>query len=339
MPFIVGYHRVVENFDKSALHAIPSLLTSVGMLEQHLDWLARQYELVSLDDIGAYLEQDRTFRKPAAAITFDDGYADNYRLAYPLLKRKGIPAAVFVVTDLVGTTQVQVYDKLYLLLSRLRTQTASVKTTLFKILVSAGVTCEELGHLHFSNDAPLHIVTLLLSHLPQTRIHRVVNALENETRVDHGVLDEMAPLSWQMIQEMHRNGITIGSHTMTHALLSHESADRTKEELLGSKSVLEQQLGSTVQHFAYPDGRFNPNVVEAVDTAGYRYAYGICRTRDSRHPLLTIPRKVLWERACVNAFGKFSSAVMNCHTNWAFDRYCAPDHGVIDSCRDQPTTA
>ena len=69
-------------------------------------------------------------------------------------------------------------------------------------------------------------------------------------------------------------------------------------------------------------------VVQAVNAAGYRYAYGICRKRDPQFPMLTIPRKVLWERSCLDPLGRFSPAVMNCQTRWAFDakQYCEHDH-------------
>src|SRR5438876_1202169 len=107
-PFIICYHRVVENFERSMRVAIPSMLISAQMLEQHIEWLARRFSIVSLDEIGRELQSGRSLRKPAAAITFDDGYADVYHHAYPLLKRKGVPAALFVVSDLIGTGRPQI---------------------------------------------------------------------------------------------------------------------------------------------------------------------------------------------------------------------------------------
>src|ERR1019366_4751846 len=100
------------------LTSIPSMLVSRRMLERHLDWLGRRFRFISLDELGARLEAKDGREDPVAAITFDDGYRDFYDHALPLLKRKGIPAAVFVVTDLVGTRRVQAHDKLYLLLAR-----------------------------------------------------------------------------------------------------------------------------------------------------------------------------------------------------------------------------
>ena len=96
--------------------AIPSMLISDRMLSRQIDWLAKRFSLMSLDEIGSRLESGRPFEKPAAAITFDDGYSDVYHHAYPLLKRKGVPAAFFVVTGLVDTGRPQVFDRLYLLI-------------------------------------------------------------------------------------------------------------------------------------------------------------------------------------------------------------------------------
>jgi peptidoglycan/xylan/chitin deacetylase (PgdA/CDA1 family) len=330
LPFIVGYHRVVENFNDAARHAIPSMLTSTAMLERHVDWLAKNYRLLSLDELGQELAAGSHSRKRAAAITFDDGYGDVYRNAFPILKRKGIPAAVFVVSGVVGTNHMQVYDKLYLLLSQLQTKTRSVAKTMAMILPRAGVRCPELRRLHDTDSTLLNVLTALLTTLPQRDICKVLNVLESEIHVEKSVFEELAPLSWPMIDEMHRNGITIGSHTISHPLLTQESDQRIETEIADSKLDLETRLKSDVKHFAYPDGRFNSTVVDRVKSAGYQFAYGICRARDARHPLLTIPRTVLWENACVNTFGRFSPAVMDCQAFGAFDagRRCEHDHGV-----------
>src|SRR5690606_32446208 len=128
------------------------------------------------------------------------------------------------------------------------------------------------------------------------------------------------------VEEMHRNGITIGSHTSSHTLLPEESPARVRSELVESKRVLESRLKCEVLHFAYPDGRFNNVSVDAVKAAGYRYAYTICGIRDSRYPLLTIPRRILWEKAAVDFLGRFSPAVMYCHAHSGFDRLRRCDH-------------
>jgi hypothetical protein len=74
-----------------------------------------------------------------------------------------------------------------------------------------------------------------------------------------------------------------------------------------------------VRHFAYPDGRWNATVVTAVAAAGYGHAYTVCTHRDPRRPLLTLPRRMLWEGSCLDGLGRFSEAVLGCHACGIFD--------------------
>src|SRR2546427_6825520 len=331
MPFIVCYHRVVENFERSVMGAIPSMLISDRMVSRQIDWLAKRFSLMSLDEIGSRLELGRPFEKPAAAITFDDGYSDVYHHAYPLLKRKGVPAAFFVVTGLVDTGRPQVFDRLYLLIRLLHRHGMPPALALGRALRSMGIDAREIERLRVGAEEPFTLMTAVLSAFPRHYVESAIAALEDQVPFRKDLLDEMAPLSWNMIETIHRGGMTIGSHTKSHLLLTSETAETAAKELIESKQVLEARLNTSIRHFAYPDGRFNPAVVQAVQRAGYRFGYSICHARDQNLPLFTIPRKVLWERSCLNAFGVFSSAVMNCQAHWAFDpkRRCEHDHIAV----------
>jgi len=302
LPFIAGYHRVVQNFQRSVHHTIPSMLVSTATFERHLDSLARRFDFASLDDIGVCLTSHRRFSRPAAAITFDDGYADVFHNAFPILKRKGIPAAVFVVTEVVGTNRMQVHDRLYRCLARPR---------------APGF-----------NPSELRRMTDWLTRATQTQILKEIDRLEVGQPATQEELAEFAPLSWEMIAEMEKAGMTIGSHTASHALLTSEEPAGVSRQIIDSKTALEARLKHPVHHFAYPDGRWNGTVLAQVHHAGYRFAYTICPARHSSFPLLTIPRKVLWEESCNNAFGTFSPSILYCHGNGVFDagRTCEHVH-------------
>jgi peptidoglycan/xylan/chitin deacetylase (PgdA/CDA1 family) len=109
-----------------------------------------------------------------------------------------------------------------------------------------------------------------------------------------------------------------------------ETPDAVREELEGSKRILEAQLGERIDHFAYPAGQFTPQVVSALSDAGYRYAYTACPHGDARHPHLTLERLLLWEESSSDADGRFSSAVFNCqiHDLWPPARRCERTHHV-----------
>jgi peptidoglycan/xylan/chitin deacetylase (PgdA/CDA1 family) len=300
VPLVIGYHRVVEDFASSAKTSISPMLVSRGMLEQHLDWIGRRFRFISLDELGARLEARDGRDDPVAAITFDDGYRDFYDHALPVLKRKGVPAAVFVVTDLVGTKRMQIHDKLYLLLARQSIPGSRTPT-------------------------PFQATRALLESLPQAELEKVVQALEPETPIPEDILRPFYSLTWEMLDEIRRAGMTIGSHTRTHVLMTNESKQRMMEEVTGSRKEIEARLGTSVQHFAYPSGLFDTSAVDAVAAAGYRFGYTTCAHRDAGFPLLTVPRTLLWENSSLDSHGQFSGSILSCQIHRIFD--------LVSGCR------
>ncbi len=112
------------------------------------------------------------------------------------------------------------------------------------------------------------------------------------------------------------------------------------EETAVSRVEIEARLGVRVSHFAYPDGRFDAAAVRAVASAGYRYAYTGCSHRDPSHPLLTLPRRMLWEGSTLGVLGRFSADVLSSHVNRVFDLTdrCSEDHAAGAARPDAPTT-
>jgi peptidoglycan/xylan/chitin deacetylase (PgdA/CDA1 family) len=329
MPLVVGYHQVVPEFRPDWRAGITPQQTSVAMFERHLDWMGRRYQFVSLDEIGEHLESHKPFTRPVAAITFDDGYRDVYLNAFPILRRKGIPAAMFVVTDIVGTRTPPLHDRLYSVLALALERWARPNRMLIERLGQLEVRPEAVRQVRFSGHTVFSAMRTLSDALTRPETDALVTSLEADF-APYLSLDEAQPLTWEMVREMRAGGITIGSHTKSHALLTAEANDRVIEEVLGSREELERQLGVAPRHFAYPDGRFNVKTAKAVASA-YRFAYTICRHQLSAYPLVTIPRKMLWENSCTDSAGRFSPAVMNCQVHGVFDwvNGCGHMHGGV----------
>ena len=335
LPAVLGYHSVVEDVGAHAGRALPGTMISRRMLAHHLDWLGRHFRLVSLDELGERLMGGNGGGRPLAAVTFDDGYRDVYAHAFPLLKEKGIPAAMFVITDLIGSAVIPVYDRLHLLLARAAATGLPATRDLGGFLLGLGLALPEIAGLNGGAWDPVAATRLLLGTVPQDRLRQVVEALEDHVEIDEPAFRAHLPLSWEMVAEMSRAGITIGSHTQTHAVLTLESEARVQAELAGSRQALEHALGVPIRHFAYPGGYFNRGVVRAAAAAGYRFGYTACRHRDAEHPLLTVPRTLLWETSSVDARGGFSAAVMSCQIRGIFSPRCRIDHGAAGGWRLQ----
>ncbi|HEY6362989.1 MAG TPA: polysaccharide deacetylase family protein, partial [Vicinamibacterales bacterium] len=261
-PLVLGYHRVVDDFEAAARTEMPSMLTSAKMFEHHLDYIGRHFRFVSVDEIGKQVAGGRPFSTPVAAVTFDDGYRDVYEHAYPILRRKGIPAAVFVVTDLVGRPFWQVHDRLYHLVAKAFAIWDYPHRELAGVLTDLGLPARELMRAPDMTRSPLHVVSALLPELPLADVQRLMDGLE--LRVGKAFHNVPLTVTWPMLTEMQRGGITIGSHTRSHVSLPMESDETIIGELQESKWALEQHLGGPVTHFAYPGGQFTPPVVEAV---------------------------------------------------------------------------
>lgn len=310
LPIVVGYHRVIEDFTRAATTSIPSMLVSVKMLERHLDWIGRRYRFADLDELGARMESGTADR--FAAVTFDDGYRDFYEHALPLLRRKGIPAAVFVVTQHVGTKLVPAHDRLYFLLAR-----------------RERMPDRPIGGINISGMTPYNAMRTMVESLPLGALEDAISQLKAEGPIPDEALEPFASLTWEDLARIQSEGHTIGSHTRTHALLTRESFERVDREARLSREEIEAKLGFAVRHFAYPGGRFDRVAVDAVARAGYHFAYTTCRHRSEEYRALTIPRTLLWERSSLNALGAFSGAVLDCQIHHAFDAVgCREQHAL-----------
>ncbi len=326
---VVGYHMVVDEVRAYEGRAIPANLISVRMLERQLDWIGRRYRFASPDELEARIEREDLSARPAAVITFDDGYVGVYDHAFPLLQRKGIPAGVFVVTETVGRPQLHLYDKLYLLLKQTLPVLGYSADRVKMLLEKQNIVMPLRDLLHAVTDAET-LMRRLFTTLPQKQLRRAIQALETVSAIDEREQPHLHSMTWDMIAALDRAGMTIGSHTGTHALLTLETGRMVAHQTAGSALTLQRMLGKPARHFAYPDGRFNPDVIDAVAAAGYRLAYTTCGHRDPRYPRLTIPRTLLWENACLDAWGRFSPSLMSYCTS-PVSRYLSPcrqSHGA-----------
>lgn len=302
-PLVLGYHRVVNDVtDRGEVGdgTIPAMLVSTQTLERQLDWVSEHYEFATLDEVAADIAGAVKRAKPLAAITFDDGYEDVYRNAFPLLQRKGIPFAVFVVTALVGTSGYQLHDRLYRLM-QLRGETDALAAT-----------------------------RALLTTRSRRQLMRIAAQMEKETPIPTDAPAPLRAMTWDMLREMHRAGVTIGSHTRNHPFLTNEPRHTIPAELRESRAALEKALGAPIHHFAYPNGDFDATVARAVGDAGYVYAYTTCRCQGAAPSTLSIPRRLLWERSGTGPGGRFFEPAFACETAGLFDfaSSCRRDHSA-----------
>ncbi|HYM70627.1 MAG TPA: polysaccharide deacetylase family protein [bacterium] len=275
--FILCYHRVVEQppADPFGLLTRYGLCVEVERFRGQMELLARHYRVVPLDELVASFEHHR--RGPSlVAVTFDDGYADNYLHAFPVLQRVGIPATVFLATGTVGTGAAFWWDRLAWHLSRHAGDRLSLPPSL---------------------DGP---DTVLES--PE-QLPRVFDALHTRLRTLHGptrnaLLDAIVgdaapgssrPLTWDEVRRMSAAGMTFGAHSVSHPSLVAISDAELRSEIERSRDEVLARVGVVATSFSYPFGYVDDRAANAVKAAGFRAAVTVraacCDTASSRYLL------------------------------------------------------
>jgi len=255
---ILTYHRFSgsDEEDKTSAHAF---------VEQ-LKYLTRHYSVVPLARLVELLTRQEPVPAGLAAITIDDGYRDSYEIAYPLLRRYNLPATVFVVTEFADRRCWIWTDKARYLCARADRQWLT--TT-----INDHESWLELGDEASRGRAALRLNDLL-KQLPNEVKEEALERLARTLGVclPKAPPEELSSITWEQAREMDANGIGIGSHTMTHPILTNISAEHLHRELHGSRSRLEEVLGRQVEQFCYPNGDNDERVQREVARAGYRVA-------------------------------------------------------------------
>jgi peptidoglycan/xylan/chitin deacetylase (PgdA/CDA1 family) len=254
------YHRICHKEDYSS----PSTISPVAF-EGQMAYFAENYQVLPLGELLRCLTKKQSLPEKTVAITFDDGYKDNYLNAYSALKKYHLPATIFLVTRSIGKGGLFWWDKVRFVVHRAEVE----------LLDLGELGSYSLKSLRDRSRAGSAIVNQL-KNVPDERKNTLIEKLTHLSGVE--VRDELGRsliLSWEEIKEMSRNGIDFGAHSATHPILTNVPLSRARWEVSQSKRDVEMMLGKEVDFFAYPDGNFNGEIVKTVKNCGFAGAVAI----------------------------------------------------------------
>jgi len=257
---ILTYHRVSPKTYPWYLGAL-----NLEDFEREIAYLRKVAEIIPLDLLVNRLAQGESLAPRSVAITFDDGYKDNYRFAYPILQKYNVPATIFLTTGFVGGSSMIWADKVCF---------AIWHTSMEEFEIDG------FGKFSLRSDAErlfsMKKVVRLLNKVTEEQKNLLLDALLKTLGVDIPVnLGEELALSWDEILEMSRGGISFGAHTVSHPILTKLPLEEAKCEIIRSKDDIEQKLGQPVTAFAYPNGGFgdfNAEIVTLLKENGFTCA-------------------------------------------------------------------
>lgn len=230
---VLVYHRVLPEVKFDPFGMVISLKT----FARHMEYLAKRYPIISLEDAVRQCQSGRPERKDQIVLTFDDGFRDNYDIVFPILKRKGLPAAFFINTDYVNTDTVPWYWEI----SRYGAGRA-----IFDRMKASDLTAinKELAYLKEKKGLK---------------------------EIDNG-RDDIC-VTWAQAQTMAEGGMSIGSHAASHRSLTRIPFEEAVDDIKKSKAAIEKNINVSCDYFSFPFGGasdYNKPLIDYIKKAGYK---------------------------------------------------------------------
>jgi len=238
---VLRYHAITPDA-REVPYATPEICLPVAALRVQMAFVKRAYTVVSLDELVDRVARGKELPPRALAITFDDGYADNHRLAFPVLQRLGLPATVYLTSG-----------------------TIDGGPPLWMSAVRALVLAAPAGELAVPGLPPVTLgpqgergeiaraLTRALVPLEAAERHERLAAAAAACRVDPARELDGSMLAWDQVRELARGGWTIGAHTVTHVNVALTAPDDAASEIAASRDTIAAAVGAPVVHFAYPN--------------------------------------------------------------------------------------
>jgi peptidoglycan/xylan/chitin deacetylase (PgdA/CDA1 family) len=260
---VLMYHRIAEDDRQAAI--LPALVSATAdTFERQMRHLAEHYAVIEPHDILAALDGSRLPER-AVLITFDDAYRDFRTVAWPILRRHGLPATLFVPTGFPGAPERRVWwDRLGLAVAA---YPSSVLPNTPIGPLSVGEPAQRRRSLRRLKDA-----LLLIPHDEAVEwVERICRCTDEVNTPDTAVL------SWDDIRALAKQGVTLGAHTRNHPVLTRVSSEVAGSEIRGSCDDIYRETGITPFALAYPAGFHDDFVVRLAHDAGVRLGFTCVR--------------------------------------------------------------
>ena len=264
------YHRILTEKERRESYVQPGLYVYRDTFERQIEYLTRRFLILSFQE--ALKMWERKSADPDeryCIVTFDDGWRDNYEHAFPVLKKYGVPATIFLPTEFIGTNRWFWPDRLGYLLNHHYGLKAE-----WNGLDSLSLLKKKHPWLNgFETGNKEAIIDFLIEKAKQQSPEEIEEAIgELASVLELEVPRERILLNWEEVREMSREGISFGSHTLTHRILTTLSMEEMEHEIGASFRSLQVEGVNWTPVFCYPNGNYTTAIAGHVKAAGFQAA-------------------------------------------------------------------
>jgi len=263
---ILRYHSIQDYPGEFANSIGSGIIHSTSIFEKQMEMVARYCSPVSMNDVLRIARGEMTPPPRAVAVTFDDGFADNFEFAMPLLNRVGVPAAFYTTVGFIDTGRPPWFCRLRYAFASTQRKTWFDSTD---------------NSLHHLVDPQQRKEAFLIASRRCARKageaqESILRTIEQELEIDPMPSDTKLMMSWDQVRALRNFGHLVGSHTMTHPNLACVTQEEALRECAESKTRLEQELNTPIVHFSYPSPIMQPHwdqhTVAITAKTGYQCA-------------------------------------------------------------------
>jgi len=231
---VFAYHGVTASIEPQL--NFDGFFAAPDVFETHLRTLKHHYHVMPLSQIVRDTMEGNVLPPNAAAITFDDGYLNNFEEAAPLLAKYDLPATFFVTTGFVdGTCEAWWW--------RIRDSGYGIRDTGY----SCGGGIRDAGYVDWCVDVERKLKNMSAPEREKQLADMFSRIPDHESRIP-------SFMSYSHLRELAAQGHEIGAHTVSHISLGHESLETIEAEVAGSLARLKEEVGAVSPVYSYPYG-------------------------------------------------------------------------------------
>lgn len=271
---VLTYHRVCTVAEEQRYPFDVELVSAtVADFAWQMEYVCRHFTPITFGQFLQAARGEALLPPQPIIVTFDDGFEDNYVNAYPILRRLGMQATIFLAAGYIGRPRTFWYDWLAYVVNKVPPCSWNMPELGLVLRIGGDVSARRRA---------LHILLERLKTVPNfmrlTVLGRVAKVWGH---IYDGIdLELSRPLSWEQVREMSAGGIEFGSHSLTHPILTNLDDQALCYELHESKRVIESRIKQRVDVVAYPVGRsfaFDARVISMARSLGYRMGVSCLR--------------------------------------------------------------
>ncbi len=275
---VLMYHGVVP--DDCPIDAWT--LVKESEFRKQMNILAQFYEVIPISNIKESCLEGHGAHKPKAVITFDDGYKNNYSVAFPILKEFGFSAAIFVCSGFLNEREMTWYDKVIYSIQRSFCDHINIEDRRYFFNYS-------------DHSKRWDSIQELLSYLKtksQVERSEFVNEIFKILTPPLDQTEFFSFLSDEEVRLLHRSGlITMGAHTAGHEILTNIQLEQAEKTIQKSLNDIELLIGQKVKYFSYPNGNYSTDILSILYSNQIFAAFTTVNDLYSeRYDMLEIPR-------------------------------------------------